>query len=167
MTKKLLVPILPALCFGLLQINARAQQGTPSVTISGAVKNPLTLTERDMSELPRAEATLNEHGKSVRYQGVLVYDLLKRAGASVGAELHGKAFATYVIAKGRDGYEVVFSIAELDPGLTEAKVVLADKSDGRSLPESAGPFRLVAPGDKKMARSVRMLENLEVVRLQP
>jgi DMSO/TMAO reductase YedYZ molybdopterin-dependent catalytic subunit len=167
MRKKLLVSILPILCVGFLRLCAGAQGDTASVSVSGAVKNPLTLTEHELSALPRAEATLNEHGKSVHYEGVLVSDVLKKAGAPAGGELRGKALATYVIARGRDGYEVVYSIAELDPGLTEAKVLLANRTDGKPLGEATRPFRLVAPGDKKMARSVRMLEKLEVVRLQP
>jgi DMSO/TMAO reductase YedYZ molybdopterin-dependent catalytic subunit len=135
--------------------------------VTGAVKTPLTLSARDLSGLPRTEATVNEHGKLIHYEGVLVSEVLKKKRAPVGDELRGKALATYVLAKGRDGYEVVYSLAELDPAVTEAKVLLADRMDGKSLPDSAGPFRLVAPEDKKMARSVRMLERLEVVRLQP
>jgi DMSO/TMAO reductase YedYZ molybdopterin-dependent catalytic subunit len=167
MRKKLLVPVLSLLCFGFLHFSAHAQQGSASVSVSGAVKNPLALTEHDLSELPQAAATLNEHGKPVHYEGVLVSDILKKAGAPAGEELHGKALPTYVIGKGRDGYEVVYPLAELDPGFTDGKALVANKTDGKALPESAGPFRLVAPGDKKMARSVRMLEKLEVVRLQP
>jgi DMSO/TMAO reductase YedYZ molybdopterin-dependent catalytic subunit len=155
------------LCFGLLQIKAAEKQGAASVAVSGAVKTPLTLSARDLLNLPRSEATVNEHGKPVNYEGVLVSEILKKAGAPVGEELRGKALATYVLATGSDGYQVVYSLAELDPALTQAKVLLADKTDGKPLPDSAGPFRLVAPDDKKMARSVRMLEKLEVVRLQP
>ncbi len=167
MRQKLLLPLVLLLCSGPFQTDAGQEKGSPSVTVSGAVENPLQLGARDLAGFPRAEATLNDHGKSVRYEGVLVSDILKKAGAPVGEELRGKALATYVIAKGRDGYQVVYSLAELDPGLTDAKVLLADKTEGKPLPETAGPFRLVAPGDKKMARSVRMLEVLQVVRLQP
>ncbi|MFL6450609.1 MAG: molybdopterin-dependent oxidoreductase [Bryobacteraceae bacterium] len=117
--------------------------------------------------MPRAEATVNDHGKSVRYEGVPVSEILKKAGAPMGDDLHGKALASYVLAEGRDGYQVLYSMAELDPALTQAKVLLADRMDGKPLPDSVGPFRLIAPEDKKLPRSVRMLEKLELVRLQP
>jgi hypothetical protein len=44
-------------------------------------------------------------------------------------------------------------------------VIIADKRDGKPLFEYQGPLRLVCPNDKAGARSVRMLETLEFVRL--
>ena len=41
--------------------------------------------------------------------------VLVRAGAPVGKNLRGNALATYVVAKAHDGYQVVYSLAELDP----------------------------------------------------
>lgn len=166
MTKKWL-SLLPLLFVAVNKINANTEAANVSVAVSGGVEHPLTLTARDLSAMPRAEANLNEHGRMVHYEGVLISEILKKAGAPAGEKLRGRALATYVVAKGRDGYEVVYSLAELDPALTEGKILLADKADGKSLPDSAGPFRLIASTDKKMARSVRMLERLEVVRLQP
>lgn len=144
-----------------------AQPAEAAVAVSGAVEHPLTLTAHDLSAMPRSQAALDEHGKVVHYEGVLVSDILKKAGAPTGEKLRGKALATYILAKARDGYQVVYSLAELDPALTEGNILVADRTDGKPLSDSAGPFRLVAPTDKKMARSVRMLERLEVVRLQP
>jgi hypothetical protein len=45
-------------------------------------------------------------------------------------------------------------------------VIVADKRDGKALFEYQGPLRLVIPADKAGARSVRMLEKLEVVQLR-
>ena len=45
-------------------------------------------------------------------------------------------------------------------------ILVADKRDGKPLFGYQGPFRLVCPNDKAGARSVRMLETLEFVRLQ-
>jgi len=39
----------------------------------------------------------------VAYEGVLVSELLKRAGAPSGPELRGPAVAAYVVATGNDG----------------------------------------------------------------
>ena len=44
-------------------------------------------------------------------------------------------------------------------------ILVADKRDGKPLPDKQGPFRLVCPNDHEGARSVRMLQTLEVVRL--
>jgi hypothetical protein len=59
---------------------------------------------------PRVE--VKEDGRTLRYEGVLVGEILKRAGAPLGAELRGNAVASYVVAFATDGYQVVFSLAE-------------------------------------------------------
>jgi hypothetical protein len=43
--------------------------------------------------------------------------------------------------------------------------MVADRTNGRPLLADQGPIRLVAPKDLAGARSIRMLERIEVVRL--
>jgi hypothetical protein len=50
---------------------------------------------------------------------------------------------------------VVFSLAELDPGFTSNDIIVADTIDGKPLFEYQGPLRIVAPHDKRGARSIR------------
>jgi hypothetical protein len=57
----------------------------------------------------------------------------------------------------------VFSIAELDSGIVDSGVIVADTLDGAALPAKQGPFRLVAPHEKRAARWVRMLKSITVV----
>jgi len=71
--------------------------------------------------------------------------------------------ATYVIAGAEDGYRVVFSLAELDSGMLESEVIVADTMDGASLAAEEGPFKIVAPHEKRPARWVRMLKSITVV----
>ena len=73
--------------------------------------------------------------------------------------------ASYVLAKARDGYQVVFTFAEVAPEFANESILVADNRDGKPLFGSQGPFRLVCPNDKAAARSVRMLQQLEIVRL--
>lgn len=68
-----------------------------------------------------------------------------------------------IVAVAADGYQVTFSIAELDEGIGNAKVLVADSEDGKPLGEGQGPLRLVAPGDARPARWVRMLKAIRVV----
>ena len=90
-----------------------------------------------------------------------------RAGIPQGEQLRGPAMATYVVAVAEDGYRVVFSLAELDSGIFESEVLVADTMDGAPLPDQLGPFRLVAPHEKRPARWVRMLKSITVVRAEP
>ena len=61
---------------------------------------------------------------------------------------------------------LVFAFGELDAEFGNEQILIADTRDGKSLFGYQGPFRLFCPNDKAGARSVRMLESLEVVRLQ-
>ena len=92
--------------------------------------------------------------------------MLARAGAPLGKELRGKALATYVLAKARDGYQVVFGLAEVDASFANKPILVADTRAGKPFAGNLGPFRLVGPNDEAEARSGRMLETLEVVRLR-
>jgi DMSO/TMAO reductase YedYZ molybdopterin-dependent catalytic subunit len=146
----------------------RAQDTTPDVTLTivGNVPMPLTLSISEFKAMPRVSVTVGDNGREITYEGVLVGELLKRAGASLGRDLSGPALATYVVASAKDGYEAVFSLAELDPALTANDIMVADTINGKPLSDTQGPIRIVAPHDKRGARSVRMLQRLEVVRLR-
>lgn len=147
-----------------LQTQAAARTGT--LVIAGDVTKPGTFTPADLRALPRTSVKIQEEGRAVTYDGVLVGELLKRAGAPLGGDLRGNALATYVIASANDGYQVLFSLAELDPALTSNDIIVADSVDGKPLFDYQGPLRIVVPRDTRAARSVRMLERLEVVRLR-
>jgi DMSO/TMAO reductase YedYZ molybdopterin-dependent catalytic subunit len=133
--------------------------------ISGAVSTPLVLTVADLKKMPRKSiSVVNPHDKKKEtYEGVLLEEILHRAGVPQGEQLRGHAMATYVIAEAEDGYRVVFSLAELDSGILESEVIVADTMDGAPLVSQQGPFRLVAPHEKRPARWVRMLKSITVV----
>ncbi len=137
------------------------------LTITGAVKTPLKLTVADLKKMPRTTLSVkNPHNQNNEvYEGVLLEELLRRAGATQGTDLRGPAMATYVLAEATDGYRVIFSLAELDSGILDSGVIVADTMDGKHLGADLGPLRLVAPHEKRPARWVRMLKSITVVRL--
>jgi len=136
------------------------------LAVQGEIPTPLSLTEEDLAKLPRETASVTAaDGTKMVYEGVTLRAVLEKAGAPFGKKLRGKVLTTYVLAKAMDGYQVIFTLAELDPDFGNESVLLADKRDGKPLPDKQGPFRLVCPNDHEGARSVRMLESLEVVRL--
>ena len=145
---------------------AETQQITPSVAITGSVTTPLTLTAAELAQMPRATVTTNNGGIETRYEGVWLHEILKKAGVPLGEQLRGKALTTYVLAEAQDGYQVVFSLGELDPAFADNQILLADKANGKPLFGDDGSFRIVAPKEKRAARSVRMLTKLEVVQLR-
>ena len=143
-----------------------AQEPQPSIQVTGSVKQSLTLTPDDLGKMPRASVHTKSHGLETVYEGVWLHDVLKKAGVPQGGELRGKALASYVLAEAQDGYQVVFSLAELDPAFIDNEILLADTADGKPLFGAQGRFRPVASKDKLGARSIRMLTKLEVVQLR-
>ena len=116
--------------------------------------------------MPRAKAVTDNNGIQTIYEGVWLSDILKKAGVPLGPGLRGAALAGYVLATASDGYQVVFSIGELDPDMTTGQYLLADTANGKPLFGENGSFRLVIPTDKRGARSVRLLTRIEVVQLK-
>jgi hypothetical protein len=137
------------------------------LTIAGDVAKPLSLTPDDLKTLPRSKVEVKTEDGTVNvYEGVFVGELLKRAGVPLGNELRGNAVATYVLASASDGYQALFALAEVDPAFTRSDIMVADTVDGKPLFGYQGPLRIVAPNDRRGARSVRMLERIDVVRLK-
>jgi len=137
-----------------------------SFTVGGDIPQPMTFTKDDLAKMPRSSASWAEHGQPVNYEGVTLYEILKKAGAPFDRPLSGKAIASYVLIDATDGYEVVFALPELDPAFNDHKILLADTADGGPLPSSQAPFRLIVPQDRKGARSIRMIQKITLVRLR-
>ncbi len=160
---------LVAFLFTLLALGQTSQQpgGPATLTVSGDLTLKLTLTADDLAKMPRVTVNIpDQDGTKVDYEGVPLREILKRAGAPLEKDLRGKNLASYVLATASDGYQVVFTLAELAPEFANETIVVADKRDGKPLFGYQGPFRLVCPNDKAGARSVRMLGTIEFVRLQ-
>ena len=157
--------ILQALCFAV-NVHAQTAGTSTELKISGDVSTALTLSAADLKKLPRKTlSVMNPHEKkNETYEGVTLQEILNRAGVPQGEQMRGPAMASYVVAEAEDGYRVVFSLAELEPGIGNAEVIVADTLDGAPLGVKQGPFKLVAPHDKRPARWVRMLKSITVVR---
>ncbi|MFD2570891.1 molybdopterin-binding protein [Spirosoma soli] len=152
----------PALLLtGLLLLLSQSYAQT--LTVSGEVTKPLTLQAADLKAMPHTDVTGRDHdGKEHRYSGVPLIEFLKQAGTSVGSELRGKNLIKYAIIKANDDYEVIFALPELDPEFATRIIILADSVDGAALPAGTGPYRVVVPGEKKLARWIREVKSIEI-----
>ena len=157
---------LPRQALLLLCIATLPLCGQTLFTVTGDVPKPLEITAPELAGMPRQSATLTHDGQSKRYEGVLLYDVLSKAGVPFGKAMTGKPMASYLLLTARDGYQVVFALAELDPKFEGAKVLLADRVDGGPLPATEQPLRVIAPQDKMPARSIYSVVKAEVVRLR-
>jgi len=162
----LLAAVLAQLLPGPPKTCAQTTATTAELQISCAVSTPPVLTVTDLKKMPlKTLSIMNPHDKKKEtYAGVLLEEFLHRAGVPQGEQLRGSSMTTYVIAEAEDGYRVVFSLAEVDSGIIESEVIVADTMDGAPLATKQGPFRLVAPHEKRPARWVRMLKSIIVTR---
>ncbi|WP_163410077.1 molybdopterin-dependent oxidoreductase [Flavobacterium ajazii] len=158
-----LLILLVSLFLGVFSQNIMAQNIIKEavVKIEGEVLKPLSLSLSDFAKMKHVEASMKDRdGKAQQYSGVAIFDLLQQAGVTVGKELKGENLTKYLLVRCSDGYEVVFSLAELDPSFTNRVVILADAKDGKPLADGIGPFRLVVPDENKPARSAHEVTHL-------
>lgn len=160
--------LLPTFCVCAQEARPPKPANGPSdFKIAGAVTTPLDFTVADLKTMQRKTLKVdNPHsGKTEVYEGVLVEDLLKKAGVPQGEALRGPAMASYVLADAADNYRVVFALEEFNSSFMDSEIIVADTMDGAPIPGALGPFRLVAPHEKRPARWVEMLRSLTVVRV--
>ncbi len=121
-------------------------------------------TPATLKDYPHVTVTIFNHriNKKETYSGVPLMDLLAKLGVPHGNTLRSKALAEYIVATGSDGYKSVVALGEADPTFHPGVVLVADTLDGQPLGAATGPFRLVVSEDKRPARSVRNLVEIEV-----
>jgi len=133
------------------------------LTIQIAAEKPVVLTRADIEALPRAEVKTGEPDAPVMYAGVLLKPLLEKAGVNFGESLRGKRLASCLLVEAADGYRVVIALPEIDPAFSDKRFVLAFSRNGKPLDEKEGPYRIVIPDEKRMARWVRQVTTLRIV----
>ena len=101
-------------------------------------------------------------GSQHEFEGVLVYEILKKAGQPFGEQLRKTQLVKYALFSAHDGYRVLFALPEFDPAFTAAGAFVADRMDGGPLPAKKGPLSVVVPGEKTKARSIYMVERIEI-----
>jgi DMSO/TMAO reductase YedYZ molybdopterin-dependent catalytic subunit len=156
--------VMVTLCLVLSLEECRGQDRAPvaktkaTLSVRGEVAKPLQLDAGDLSHMDRRSVKAKDHdGRESVFDGVLVADILKKAGIKQGKELRGELLASYLLVEAADGYRVVFALPELDEVFTDRVVLLADRKDGKPLSDREGPFRLVVPDEKRPARWVRQV----------
>ncbi len=156
-----------ALSIGCLAIVTFAQKTSPDVllTVGGEVEHSMKLTRADLDKFARQTLRAKDHdGKEYKYDGVAVIEILQKAGLKFGDALRGKALATYLLVEAADGYQAVYALPEFDPPSNDRMILLADRQDGAAFPATAGPLKMIVPGDKTHARWVRQVKSMTIVR---
>jgi hypothetical protein len=158
-----MVGCLLCLVIGFAQVRAQDTAKDASFTVQGEVLHSMKFLASDLAKMKRVEASIKDGQGPVQvYSGVALSDILQQAGASLGKQLRGENMSKYLLVKSGDGYEVLFSLPELDSAFSDRTIFLADQLDGKPLPQGKGPFRIIVPGEKKHARWIWEVRSLTV-----
>lgn len=133
------------------------------IELRGNLDRPGRVTADALASLPQTTIQTRPskgHHEAVRpgefFTGVLVWDLLDRAGIRLDDTLHEPFMRKIVVARDSEGYAVAIAGGELDPRFLNAPYVVAPSG-----PTDPG-LRLIAPHDLAGARSVKGIASLEV-----
>jgi DMSO/TMAO reductase YedYZ molybdopterin-dependent catalytic subunit len=133
--------------------------------IAGEVQNPTTYDEDDLGALPHSIENvtfLTKTGpQSGSFHGVLLWDLLNKAGIKSDANRDGEF--QYVEVTGTDCYQVVLALGEINPGFGGEQVLVADGENGAPLGSDTGFARLIVPGDKFGGRDAFWITTIKVL----
>ena len=125
-----------------------------SVTVTGAVARPLTLTTADLRRFPVRVAWVRyESGSGSErhtYVGARLLDVLNQAQPRFDPAVHNDKLTFAAVVSATDGYRAAVAWAEFDPDFAGTEVLLAYREDGARLDRP----RLVVPGDRRGGRYV-------------
>jgi hypothetical protein len=135
------------------------------LTVQTETGKQTVLTKTDIEAMPHIKTTTPGPDSS-SYDGVPLKALLEKAGVEFGHSLRGKRMASCLLVEAADGYRVVIALPELDPDFTDKQIVLAFSQNGKPLDAKEGPYRIVIPDEKRMARWVKQVTTLKIVDVQ-
>jgi hypothetical protein len=150
---------------GALMLGASLVQ-CQQLTIETGAGKPAVFTRADIEALPHSKITTGTGDSQNTYDTVSLRAVLEKAGVAFDKSLSGKRMASCLLVEAADGYRVVIALPELDPAFTDKQVALAFLKDGKPLDEKEGPYRIVIPDEKRMARWVRQVTTLKIVDVQ-
>jgi hypothetical protein len=86
--------------------------------------------------------------------------------AAVLAVALAMGLASYILATASDGYQAVYGLAEADPAFTGSERARGPHDRRQAVVRLPGPDAHRGAHDKRGARSVPMLQRIDVVRLR-
>ena len=136
------------------------------LTIQTEAGKQTLLARADIEALPHVKVTTGASGVSITFDGVPLKAVLERGGVGFGETLKGKRLASCLLVEAADGYRVVIALPEIDAAFTDKQIVLAFLKDGKPLDDKEGPYRIVMPDEKRMARWVKQVTALKIVNVR-
>ncbi|HEY2468048.1 MAG TPA: hypothetical protein VGI45_09420 [Terracidiphilus sp.] len=142
------------------QANQGRDAMIPPIKISFGKKSQEWTAEK-LAALPHERMQVDDANEQTpqTYSGVPLIVLLMEVG--VPEKLKGKDLRLYVVAEGKDGNRVVYSMGEVSPDEHEGEVLLVDSVDGKPLADG-GPIALISSGERRHSRWVHGVVSIKV-----
>jgi hypothetical protein len=134
------------------------------LTVTNRWEDPITFTAEEIAKLPHTEFQAGKD-KS-HYSGVPLAEFLRLSGVIWEGKC-SPLLTCYVLVEGSDGYRVIFSIPEIDPGQCHKMVLVADRRDGKPLTNAEGPYETIEEDAKQHGRWVRHVNKVTLVQALP
>lgn len=163
------------LCMTLLLFVQNAYAETAVIQVKGAVISPLSLSLTDLQNMTpfhvngvvrveekAAWADPEKQSGTDRYQGVLLRDILEKAGMKFVRKWEP---GVYIRVKGAENREAVFSFGEIFYGSTGRSILIAYEKSGRSIKPVAGVGELVVTTDVRAGRFIEGVKEIMVERV--
>ncbi len=164
---------LPLLALFLIAAYPARADETALLQVSGALPKSGTLKLADLEAMAPVTAPWTTRGEHHEIYGVPVERVLTRfgfepgpMGKDVSKREKRRGWRLAVRASAADGFEAVFSCAELFESMGATRAMIVWKVDGKPLGADRGPLRLIALTDKEPSRSIYGLRKLEVLDLR-
>lgn len=159
-----LVLLVCALCSAQVEVNPG------SLTVAGELPRTGELTQADLENLNPAEVEFTLKDGTHRFRGVPLDRVLEHFGFDKGPDtpetppvVKRYGWKKVLVASAPDGFQAVFSCAELNPTMGRTKAFLVWQMDGKALPPDAGAFRLIVPSDQERARCIYQLNRIDII----
>jgi hypothetical protein len=162
---------LPGLVAGENKPADPSQYVSKSVSVSGAVEQPLKLSVDDLKKFPAEQIVelvrvrqTGEQRKEEKLTGILLRDLIDRA--KVKAPQHNDLKKMAIVAGATDGYKVVFSWNEVFNTPVGDGVLVYFAKNGASLTDDEGQIAMVSIKDLRTGpRHVKWLRDIELKKI--
>lgn len=143
---------------------AAEPEAQPVLTVVNVKGESFKFSLEDLRKLPRKQIKATDHSKEEHvFDGVAMSEVLKAAHVPLGKDLRGPLLTNYVLVEAKDKYRAVFALPECDPESTDNVVLVADTQDGKPIPDTHAPLRIVLAHEKRHSRWVRQVIKISVL----
>jgi hypothetical protein len=144
--------------------NAAAQSDPLSLRIIHTPGCDTVLTMARLQQLPsRTVEIKGRDGQSAIYTGALLWDVIGTGCPDVTAAEKRDRIGMAVRVESWDGYHAIIALMEADTSFREHPVLLTWARNGVALDGHDGPLQLIIPDDKRHARDVRRVKQVNIV----